>query len=60
MVPGEVYCAELMPRFDNTVAGVVLVGVSGDGLTLTIEGIEERGCPDVPYSFSADAHTMYR
>ena len=64
-VPGEVYCAELTPRFGATVTEVVLVEVSEEGRTLTIEGITGEGitgtqCPEGRYSFSPDAHTMYR
>ena len=60
VVPGAVYCAELVPRFGATVTEVVLVEVSEDGRTLTIEGITGKHCPEGGYSFSPDAHTMYR
>jgi len=60
VVPGEVYCVELAPRFGATVTEVVLVEVSEDGRTLTIEGITGTQCPEGRYSFSPDAHTMYR
>ena len=65
VVPGEVYCAELRRQTsvwgsDDAATGVVLVEVSEDGRTLTIEGITRTQCGEGPYSFSTDAHTMYR
>ena len=65
VVPGEVYCAELRRQWavsgwDDTVTELVLVEVSEDGRTLTIEGITGTKCPEGRYSFSPDAHTMYR
>lgn len=65
VVAGNVHCAELRPQWavsgwDDTVSGVVLIEVSEDGRTLTIEGSTETQCPEGQYSFSADAHTMYR
>ncbi len=65
VVPGEVYCAELHRQTsvwgsDDTVTGVVLIEVSEDGRTLTIEGITRTQCGEGPHSFSTDAHTMYR
>ncbi|MCH8296884.1 MAG: hypothetical protein IH873_02345 [Chloroflexi bacterium] len=65
VVAGEVYCSELRRQMsvwgsDDTVTGVVLVEVSEDGRTLTIEGITGTQCPEGRYSFSTDAHTMYR
>ena len=65
VVPGEVYCAELRRQTsvwgsDDTVTGVVLIEVSEDGRSLTIEGITRTQCGEGQYSFSADAHTMYR
>ena len=65
VVAGEVYCSELRRQMsvwgsDDTVTGVVLVEVSEDGRTLTIEGITGTQCPGGRYSFSTDAHTMYR
>ncbi|MCH8087119.1 MAG: hypothetical protein IIC81_04615, partial [Chloroflexi bacterium] len=65
VVPGEVYCAELRSQWavsgwDNTVTGVILIQVSEDGRTLTIEGITKTQCGEGRYSFSNDAHTMYR
>ena len=63
--PGEVYCAELRRQWavsgwDDTVTELMLVEVSEDGRTLTIEGITGTQCPPGPYSLSPDAHTMYR
>lgn len=65
VVPGQVYCAELTSRFDQTTVYAVLVEVSEDGRTLTIEAVTVEGtagtaCPEGRFSFSADAHTMYR
>ena len=60
VVPGEVYCAELNSTNINTATEVMLIEVSEDGRTLTIEVITGTKCPDGPYSFSPDAHTMYR
>ena len=60
VVPGEVYCTEIVARLITEVTKVMLVEVSEDGRTLTIEVITGTQCPDGPYSFSTDAHTMYR
>ena len=60
VVPGAVYCAELISRNIDTATEVMLVEVFEDGRTLTIEVITGTQCPDGPYSFSTDAHTMYR
>ncbi len=65
VVPGEVYCAEVRRQtavsgWDDTVTGVVLIEVSEDGRTLTIEGITRTQCEEGQSSFSTDAHTMYR
>ncbi len=65
VVPGEVYCAELRHQravsgWDYTATEVLLVGVSEDGRSLTIEGIAGTQCGEGWYSFSPDAHTMYR
>ncbi len=65
VVPGEVYCAELRRQrgvsgWDDTVTEVVLIEVSEDGRTLTIEGMTRMRCEEGQYSFSADAHAMCR
>ena len=65
VVPGEVYCAELRRQWavsgwDYTVTGVVLIEVSEDGRTLTIEGLTSTRCSESLYLFSTTAHTMYR
>lgn len=65
VVPGEIYCAELRRQtavwgWDDTVTGVVLVEVSEDGRTLTIEAITGMECPDGRYAFSSHAQKMYR
>ncbi len=65
VVPGEVYCAELRRQTsvwgsDDTVTGVVLIEVSEDGRTLTIEGITRTHCGEGQHSFSTDADTLYR
>ena len=65
VVPGDVYCAEVRRQWavsgsDYTVTGVVLIEVSEDGRTLTIEGIARTQCEEGQYSFSTDAHTVYR
>lgn len=63
VVPGEVYCAELRGQWAVwgwEVTEVVLIEVSADGRTLTIEGIAGTQCPEGRYSFSTGAHTMYR
>ena len=65
VVPGQVYCNELRRQTsvwgsDDTVTGVVLMEVSEDGRTLTIEGDMGTQCGESQYSSSTDAHTMYR
>ena len=65
VVQGEVYCAELRRQTsiwgsDDRVTALVLVEVSQDGRTLTIEGITGAQCPGGRYSFSTDVHKMYR
>ena len=54
---------ELVPDvvcLEPTVTDLVLVEVSEDGRTLSIEGIAGTQCPEGRYSLSTDAHTMYR
>ena len=59
--PGHAYCAEFMGgEFELATKKTLIMRLSGDGLALTIEAINNDNCGEGPWSFQGGEHTFYR
>jgi hypothetical protein len=62
--PGHVYCSEFMgvqnEASELTIEKILIIGLSEDGLALTVEATNGHKCGDGPWSFQGDERTFYR